>query len=45
MSSGSEASRTGDQLVWGVLAADEEHGPAHRFDDEAESLVVVLEEP
>jgi hypothetical protein len=44
MSSRSEASWTSDQLVWGVFAANEEYSPAHRFDNEAEILVVVLEE-
>lgn len=45
MSSRSEASWTSDQLIWGILAADKEHSPAHRFDNEAESLLVVLEKP
>ena len=44
MSSRSEASWASDQLIWGVLATDKEHSPAHRFDNEAESLVVVLKE-
>lgn len=45
MPGGSKASWTGYELVWGILAADEEYSPAHRFDGEAKSFVVVLEEP
>jgi hypothetical protein len=44
MSSRSKASRAGDELVWCVLSADEEHCPAYGFDGEAERFVVVLEE-
>ena len=45
MPSGSEASWAGYEFVWSVLAANKEHSPAHRFDCEAESLVVALKEP
>ena len=45
MSSRSEASWAGYKLVRSVLTANKEHSSAHRFDNKAEGLVVVLEEP
>jgi hypothetical protein len=44
MSSRSIPSWAGYELVWGILAADEEYCAAHRFDREAERFVVVLDE-
>ena len=45
MSGRPEASWAGYELVRSILAANKEHSPAHIFDGEPESLVVVLKEP